>query len=116
MDSQAMQASGKEREARVREMERRMDQGQAALDALEAALDGLDAALDGYEAALPELTALAEYYDGGDWRRDYEADEAGKLPAGMKRGVLSQDALFDLLTKQRELEERLRKLSAAGRI
>ena len=116
MDSQAMQASGKEREARVREMERRMDEGQVALDALEAALDSLDAALDGYEAALPELTALAEYYDGGDWRSDFEADEAGKLPAGMKRGVLSQDALFDLLTKQRELEERLRKLSAAGRI
>ena len=116
MDSQAMQASGKEREARVREMERRMDEGQAALDALEAALDSLDAALDGYEAALPELTALAEYYDGGDWRRDYEADETGKLPAGLKRGVLSQDALFDLLTKQKELEERLRKLSAAGRI
>lgn len=116
MDSQAMQASGKEREARVREMERRMDEGQMALDALEAALASLDAALDGYEAALPELIALAEYYDGGDWRRDYEADEAGKLPAGLKRGVLSQDALFDLLTKQRELEERLRKLSAAGRI
>lgn len=112
MDSQAMQASGKEREARVREMERRMDEGQAALDALEAALDSLDAALDGYEAARPELTALAEYYDGGDWRCDYEADEAGKLPAGLKRGVLSQDALFDLLTKQKELEERLRKLSA----
>ncbi len=116
MDSQAMQASGKEREARVREMERRMDKGQVALDALEAALDSLDAAQDGYKAALPELTALAEYYDGDDWRRDYEADEAGKLPAGLKRGVLSQDALFDLLTKQRKLEERLRKLSAAGRI
>lgn len=112
MDSQAMQASCKEREARVREMERRMDEGQAALDALEAALDSLDAALDGYKAARPGLRTLAEYYDGGDWRRDYEADEAGKLPAGLKRGVLSQDALFDLLTKQHELEERLRKLSA----
>ena len=33
--------------------------------------------------------------------KDYEADEAGKLPADLKRGVLSEDALFDLLEENR---------------
>ncbi len=44
--------------------------------------------------ALKELTA---YYDSGSWLADYEADERGELPAGLKRGVLSQDGVFDLL-------------------
>lgn len=30
---------------------------------------------------------------------DYEADEAGLLPADLKRGVLSQDGIDDLLER-----------------
>ena len=30
---------------------------------------------------------------------DYEADERGEFPPDLKRGVLSQDALFDLLER-----------------
>lgn len=41
-----------------------------------------------------ELTA---YYEGGQWLRDYRLDELGLLPPGLKRGVLSQDAVYDLL-------------------
>ena len=42
---------------------------------------------------------LASYYESGDWLKDYEADEAGELPENLKRGVLSQDGLFDLLAE-----------------
>ena len=42
---------------------------------------------------------LREFYENGQWRRDYEADERGELPATLKRGVLSQDGLWDLLNK-----------------
>ena len=41
---------------------------------------------------------LREYYENGQWLLDYEADERGELPATLKRGVLSQDGLWDLLT------------------
>ena len=41
--------------------------------------------------------ALADYQASGDWLRDYELDEQGMLPAALKRGVLSQDALYELL-------------------
>ena len=40
---------------------------------------------------------LVEYYESGQWLRDYEADERGELPRDLKRGVLSQDGLWDLL-------------------
>lgn len=40
---------------------------------------------------------LEAYYTGKDWRFDFELDEAGLLPAGLKRGVLSEDAVYDLL-------------------
>ncbi len=46
----------------------------------------------------PEALRLLEaYYASGEWREDYEADERGELPPDLKRGVLSQDALYDLL-------------------
>ena len=45
-----------------------------------------------------KIQILEEYLDSGQWLCDYECDERGELPAGLKRGVLSQDALYDLLT------------------
>ena len=49
------------------------------------------------------LALLDEYYTSGEWLEDYEADEAGLLPKDMKRGVLSQDGLYDLLEEWRDL-------------
>ena len=40
---------------------------------------------------------LVEYYESGQWLQDYEADERGELPRDLKRGVLSQDGLWELL-------------------
>lgn len=49
------------------------------------------------------LTELNAYYTGGQWLADYEADERGELPHDLKRGVLSQDGVFDLLKEIREI-------------
>ena len=43
--------------------------------------------------------ALIDYYESGQWLKDYEADECGQLPPTLKRGVLSQDGLWELLSK-----------------
>ena len=43
--------------------------------------------------------ALLDYYESGQWLQDYEADERGELPRNLKRGVLSQDGLWELLSK-----------------
>ena len=51
-----------------------------------------------FDRRTPEdLSVLAAYMDSGEWRSDYEADEAGLIPKCMKRGVLSQDGLYNLL-------------------
>lgn len=57
----------------------------------------LDGTIGKWEDAKDQLEVLKDYMASGDWRKDYEADEAGILPAGLKRGVLSQDGLYDLL-------------------
>lgn len=52
------------------------------------------------DAALTEaLNTLLDYYEGSLWRGDYEADEAGLLPPDLKRGVLSEDGVYDLITE-----------------
>jgi hypothetical protein len=43
------------------------------------------------------LQELVRYYESGQWLQDYELDEAGRLPRDLKRGVLSQDAVYNFL-------------------
>lgn len=47
---------------------------------------------------------LAAYYASDEWKRDFAADEAGLLPDDLKRGVLSEDGLYNLLEKSREFQ------------
>ena len=53
---------------------------------------------------------LSSYYESDLWMEDYEADEAGELPPDLKRGVLSEDGLFNLLTEYEDLLRRLKNL------
>ncbi len=48
------------------------------------------------------IKELEAYYGSARWRGDFEADEAGLLPDDLKRGVLSEDGLWELL---REYDE-----------
>ncbi|MBO4871235.1 MAG: DUF4298 domain-containing protein [Muribaculaceae bacterium] len=73
------------------------------LDAAVVAIEELSAALEKYIAVQPRMRALDEYLDSGEWRRDYDADEAGLLPADLKRGVLSEDGLFNVLDDSSQL-------------
>ena len=43
------------------------------------------------------LRILAEYYTSDEWKQDFADDEAGRLPKDLKRGVLSEDGLWNLL-------------------
>lgn len=45
------------------------------------------------------LKVLETYYTGDQWLEDFERDERGELPADLKRGVLAEDTLYDLLTE-----------------
>ena len=48
-------------------------------------------------AAQEKVAVLSAYYTSGEWLNDYTLDEQHLLPQDLKRGVLSQDGLYDLL-------------------
>ena len=65
-----------------------------------ARVQAMEAAFDRASVGTPDaadVAVLKEYMDSGQWRLDYEADEAGEIPASVKRGVLSEDGLYNLL-------------------
>ena len=70
---------------------------EARYDELTRVLAGLDRAISEYHDFEADLQILREYMESGQWKKDFEADEAGKIPAEVKRGVLSEDGLYDLL-------------------
>ena len=46
------------------------------------------------------IRILAEYYGSDDWKRDFADDEAGLLPKELKRGVLSEDGIWNVLSSE----------------
>lgn len=77
---------------RIRQMELCFDTLQKAVNA--------DPAVIWEDASLTEvLGILTQYYEGGQWLQDYGLDEQGLLPQNLKRGVLAQDAVYDLLSR-----------------
>lgn len=63
-----------------------------------ARLDRIAAMEAAFDRHAPEDMPLLAAYLDGDWRADYEADELALIPRCMKRGVLSQDGLYNLVT------------------
>ena len=68
----------------------------------------LEQALKDFVALQPDIAELEAYYTSPQWRKDFEADEAGKLPQDLKRGVLSEDGIYDLLSDYQCLKDQIR--------
>ncbi len=86
---------------RVTEMESILDEAMRRLDSAD---EFPEARLD-YQ---PEMRKLDEYYSGQDWKDDFALDEEGLLPKDLKRGVLSEDGIYDALERNKEIMERIR--------
>lgn len=87
---------------RIKRMESYLDE--AALIVKE-----LSAALEKYEKMEKKYYKLEEYYGSSAWLGDFEADEAGLIPADIKRGVLSEDAVYNLIIEHKELMKRMQR-------
>lgn len=94
------------KELRIAKMEMYLDDSCVAIEALSDALRE-------YEEIQDKYFELVKYYSSQEWMADFEADEAGLIPAELKRGVLSEDAVYDLITDHRDLMTRM--LAAAQR-
>lgn len=58
-----------------------------------------------YRAFQVKIKELEDYYTSQAWKDDYVLDESGKLPVNLKRGVLSEDGIYEVLERNKELME-----------
>ena len=96
---------------RIRQMELRMNRVAKAVKKLSAMLDKYEAALAQYEGLQEDIAALKDYYGSDEWNRDFHDDEMGLLPPDLKRGVLSEDGIWNLLSDVNELNICLSKIN-----
>ena len=66
--------------------------------------------LERYEGIQGQIMTLQTYYGSQEWRDDYASDAAGLLPPDLRRGVLSEDEVYDLLLLNRELFAHMREI------
>ena len=85
---------------RINSMEQHMERASSAII-------NFSAALDKYIEAQQSIAALSDYYGSDEWKQDFADDEAGLLPADLKRGVLSEDGIYDVLSDHYALTVRL---------
>ena len=82
---------------RIKWMEQRFNNALAAIK---------DESAASLKAIKEDVAELSKYYGSELWKLDYAADEAGKLPPDLKRGVLSEDGIWNLLSDYREIQKK----------
>lgn len=81
---------------RITHMEQRLERATKALQALENAYTE-------YMSVSEDFNELEKYLGSDEWHADRQADADGLLPDGMRRGVLSEDGIWNLLERRGEL-------------
>lgn len=70
-------------------------------------MDALEKKITEYEEFQAEIQKLEAYYMSQHWKDDFAMDEKGELPDKLKRGILSEDGIYNLLERNKELKERI---------
>ena len=81
---------------------------ESLLDKSTEVIARLEQALEDFAALQTDIAELEAYYTSPQWRKDFEADEAGKLPKDLKRGVLSEDGIWNVLNEYKRLMETIK--------
>lgn len=87
----------------ISEQLNRISKMETLLDKCSEGMAEFEASLEKYEALREKIKELSAYYSSPEWMSDYDDSNSGKLPRGLKCGVLSEDAVFDLLTDERRI-------------
>lgn len=92
------------KEQRAQKRERQKQEQIERITRMEYCFDTVSEAIEANPDSItddPEIInmidTLKNYSDSGLWLLDFKADEAKKLPKSLKRGVLSEDGLYNLL-------------------
>lgn len=76
---------------------------ESLLERVEQANGIMERALEAFEKVEPLCEELSEYLNSKEWKKDFEDDEAGRLPPFLKRGVLAEDGIYNALDDHRQL-------------
>lgn len=87
----------------INEAVQRVTEMEKLFDRLSEIYESTPEMLKSSEASEMKKT-LSEYVSSGKWLHDYDLDDRKLLPRDLKRGVLSEDGLYDLLC---EIEEEI---------
>ncbi|CDZ75635.1 Hypothetical protein ING2D1G_1498 [Peptoniphilus sp. ING2-D1G] len=79
-----------ERIKKIEKMEKILDEHNLRLGRLKKALDE-------FKQHQKEYSELKDYYLKGEYLRDVESFDKGEFPTDLKCGVLSEDAVFNLI-------------------
>ena len=88
---------------RIKTMEQHLDRASQAVIRLSAALDD-------YAEAQASIRELRAYFGSDDWKQDFADDEQALLPKDLKRGVLSEDGIWNVLEDSKALNVRMLEL------
>ena len=90
---------------RIDKMGKLLKSAEEAANELDSAIEQLTQALDKYDKEQASFAALAEYYESDEWMKDFNADEDGLIPKTIDRSALSEDGIYDLLLRQKDLDD-----------
>lgn len=88
----------------------RIKNNEEKLDKVLDIIKRLEEALDDFENSQNIIKELNDYYGSKEWFEDKGAFETGKIER-VKAGVLTEDAVWDLVIDINELLERMNKIS-----
>ncbi len=80
----------KEQIERIQKMEQLLDKAWVAIS--KECITSIE-----YVETQRAIDILSDYYGSDTWKQDFADDEAGLIPKDLKRGVLTEDAIWNLL-------------------
>ncbi len=95
---------------RIRRMEALLDEATLVIDELSISCEEgkiTPEFIEKFNNIQDKIDILSTYYQGPEWREDFNADCDNLLPPCLKRGVLTEDAVFDLLTDNLVIKEQI---------
>ena len=86
----------------------RIRKNEERLDNLNNIVNSLDKSLEDFENNIKEYKQLNKYYGSKSWFKDKEDFESGTIK-NVKAGVLSEDAVWDLDERVKDIINRMKK-------
>ena len=78
-------------------------QMEAILDTAQQKMYALEQRIADYKEYQTKIQELEAYYTSQQWKEDFDLDEEGKFPKRLKRGVLSEDGIYNMLERNKEI-------------